>query len=236
MTPLEARRKLVFALDYPSLAVAETGARLVASEVGVLKIGLELFIKEGPRAVALASGLGCDVFLDLKLHDIPQTVERAVATAASLGIRYLTVHAGGGRAMLEAAAREARRTQGLTLLGVTALTSLTDHDLRELGSHEDVPTHVARLARLAQDCGIGGLVSSALEVGGLRKLLGPEMVLCTPGIRPVGADEGDQRRVATPARAICEGSDLLVVGRPIRDAPDPLAAAAQIRDEIGRAS
>ncbi len=231
-----ARHKLVFALDYPDLALAEAGARLVAASAGVLKIGLELFVKEGPRAVAMAQALDCEVFLDLKLHDIPQTVERAVASAASLGVRYLTVHAAGGRGMMEAAARRAESANGLILLGVTVLTSLGDEDLPPLGLSGSAADHAARLALLAQESGLGGLVCSAQEVGAVRALVGPDMVLCTPGIRPGGVAMFDQKRIATPAIAVRQGSDLLVVGRPIRDATNPAVEAARILAEIAEAS
>jgi len=229
----KAHGRLAFALDYPDLAAAEIGATLIAPEVGVLKVGLELFVKEGPRAVAMAKGLGCEVFLDLKLHDIEQTVARAVATASSLGVRYLTIHTAGGPGMMSAAAERAlKENSGLCILGVTVLTSLTDHDLHAVGVVETASEHVLRLARLARACGLGGLVCSPLEVAAGRAAVGSEMVLVTPGVRPHGADAGDQKRVGTPAQAILAGSSLLVVGRPIRDAADPCAAARAVRAEM----
>ncbi len=233
-----ARAKLAYALDFPSFAQAELGAERVVDAVGVLKVGLELFVSEGPRVIELGRRLGCDVFLDLKLHDIPETVERAVAAAAAHGVRYLTVHAAGGPKMLAAAARRAERENtGLTLLAITVLTSLDASDLHAVGVSADPSQQALRLAQLAHAQGIPGMVCSAAEVGALRAALGPQAVLVTPGIRPQdspGAD--DQKRTGTPASAIRAGSSLLVVGRPIRDAADPAAAARAISDEIQRAS
>lgn len=233
-----ARGKLAYALDFPSFAQAEEGASLVASAVGVLKVGLELFVSEGPRAVALGQTLGCDVFLDLKLHDIPETVERAVAAAAAHGVRYLTLHAAGGPKMLAAAARRAQRENtGLTLLAITVLTSLDRSDLAAIGVPADPGSQALHLAKLAHAEGIPGMVCSAVEVAALRQALGPAAVLVTPGIRPATAAGGDdQKRTGTPESAIRAGASLLVVGRPIRDAADPRAAAAAICDEIQRAS
>jgi orotidine-5'-phosphate decarboxylase len=227
------RDKVAFALDYPTLAEATEGAARVAPAVGVLKIGLELFVREGPRAVELGTAFDRPVFLDLKLCDIPETVERAVQNAAALGVRYLTIHASGGRAMLErAVAAAARAPQPLTLLAVTMLTSLDQADLAALGVAGTPREHVLRLARLALEAGVRGFVTSAQEVAALRQALGPDVVLVTPGIRPAGAGTGDQKRVATPAAALAAGANLLVIGRPIRDAADPLAAAEAIVHEI----
>jgi orotidine-5'-phosphate decarboxylase len=234
VTADDSRRRLAFALDYPSLGEASAGAARVRDAVGVLKIGLELFVSAGPAATRLGAELGCDVFLDLKLHDIPETVDRAVASAVQLGVRYLTVHAGGGRRMLEQAARRAEGS-GMTLLAVTVLTSLDDGDLAELGIGAAASDHARRLATLAQDSGINGLVCSVNEVAGLRELMGPSATLVTPGIRPAAGGADDQKRTGTPGSAIRAGSSLLVVGRPIRDAVDPLATARAICREIAEA-
>jgi len=233
-----ARAKLAYALDFPSFAEAERGAACVVDAVGVLKVGLELFVSEGPRVIELGRRLGCDIFLDLKLHDIPETVERAVAAAAGHGVRYLTVHAAGGPKMLAAAARRAAaENTGLTLLAITVLTSLDASDLQAIGVSADPSQQALRLAQLAQAQGIPGMVCSAVEVAALRAALGPQAVLVTPGIRPqANSAADDQKRTGTPASAIRAGSSLLVVGRPIRDAADPAAAARAITDEIQRAS
>ena len=233
-----AREKLAYALDFPSFAQAEEGAARVAHAAGVLKVGLELFVSEGPRAVTLGQKLGCDVFLDLKLHDIPETVERAVAAAAGHGVRYLTLHAAGGPKMLAAAARRAERENtGLVLLAITVLTSLDAADLAATGVAAEPAAHALRLAKLAHEQGIPGMVCPAAEVSVLRAALGPGAVLVTPGIRPAnGAGGDDQKRTGTPEGAVRAGSSLLVVGRPIRDAADPGAAASAICDEIQRAS
>ena len=233
---LSARERLVFPLDFPTLADARRAATALAPSVGVLKVGLELFVREGPAAAVLGRELVRDVFLDLKLCDIPETVERAVASAAALGVRYLTVHASGGSTMLARAAAEAARAAApLTILAVTVLTSLDGADLAAQAIPGGASDHVLRLARLAWSAGVRGFVCSPAEARSMRAALGPEALLVTPGIRPAGADAGDQKRVATPAAAIADGADLLVVGRPIRDAADPLAAARAVVAEIERA-
>ena len=230
------RDKLAFPLDYATLDEARRGAALVAESVGVLKVGLELFVREGAPAARIGKDFDASVFLDLKLHDIPETVERAVASACALGVRYLTLHASGGAKMLERAARRAEKDDpNLVLLAVTVLTSLDGADLEALGVRGDPASHALRLARLALASGVRGFVCSASEVAALRRELGADVTLVTPGIRPAGGDVGDQKRVATPAAAIQAGSSLLVVGRPIRDDPDPGAAARRIVEEIARA-
>jgi orotidine-5'-phosphate decarboxylase len=227
------RERIVFPLDYATAAEARAAATLLAPHVGVLKVGLELFVEAGPNAVAMGRELGRDVFLDLKLHDIPETVKRATKRAASLGAKYLTVHASGGDAMLRGAVEAAG--DAMTILAVTVLTSLDDSDLRAQSIPGPTGDHVLRLAELAWKAGVRGFVASPAEVSALRKALGPDALLVIPGVRPASADAGDQKRVATPAKAIADGADLLVVGRPIRDAADPIAAAAAIAAEIAAA-
>jgi orotidine-5'-phosphate decarboxylase len=228
-----ARDRLAFALDYPTLEQARRGAALVGRAAGVLKVGLELYVREGPAAVAMCRERDAAVFLDLKLHDIPETVSGAVGAACGLGVKYLTLHAAGGRRMLEAARERAERENtGITLLAVTVLTSLDTADLAEVGVDDPAATQVERLADLALQSGAHGLVCSALEVGGLRSRLSQQAVLVTPGIRPCGNSAGDQKRVAAPGAAIRAGADLLVVGRPIRDSADPYRAACAILEEI----
>lgn len=225
--------RVAFALDYPSLEQARVGAALVAPEVGVLKVGLELFIQAGPAAVKMAATTGCDVFLDLKLCDIPDTVARAVTAAAALGVRYLTVHASGGPRMLEAASEAARRASApLTILAVTVLTSLDADDLRAVGVAAAPRDQALAMAELAWGAGVRGMVTSTEEVARLRSALGAEATLVVPGIRPASAAVGDQKRVGTPSAAISGGASLLVVGRPIRDAASPALAARAIVEEV----
>ncbi len=234
--PRTARQRLVFPLDFPTLAEARGAAEVLAPAVGILKVGLELFVSAGPEAARLGEALGREVFLDLKLHDIPETVERAVASAAGLGVRYLTVHAAGGATMLaRAAAQAAKAPRPLTLLAVTVLTSLDEADLARVGVPGGAREQVLRLARLAWEAGVRGFVASPAEARALREALGGEALLVTPGIRPAGSGAADQKRVATPAQAIADGADLLVVGRPIRDAADPRAAAEAVVAEIEQA-
>jgi orotidine-5'-phosphate decarboxylase len=191
-------------------------------------------VRSGPAAVELGRELGCDVFLDLKLHDIPETVERAVVSAGELGARLLTVHASGGPRMLAAAARRAERENtGMKLLAVTVLTSLDASDLSHVGVTEAPVDHTRRLARIAVESGISGLVCSVAEVARLREEFGPHLTLVTPGIRSAGhRGADDQKRIGTPGDAIRAGASLLVVGRPIRDAQDPSMAAQAMLAEM----
>lgn len=232
----QARERLCVALDVPTLAEAVDLARAVAADAGVVKVGLELFVKHGPEAVHQLTALGFRVFLDLKLHDIPATVQRATRSAITLGASYLTLHASGGPAMLEAASRAVREAKSpLNLLAVTVLTSHSAAELSQLGIEQGVALHAERLARLAVAAGARGLVCSVEELSTFRQTLGPQSLLVTPGIRPEGSAHGDQARVGTPLQAIRRGASLLVVGRPIRDAERPEAAARAIRLEIQRA-
>jgi len=226
------RDNLAFALDYPSLDQAREPLRQLAPYVGIAKVGLELFTREGPEAVRAVRSSGIDVFLDLKLHDIPETVERAVASAVDLGVRFLTVHCTGGRTMLKRAV--ARAGTDLTILGVTVLTSLDTSDLLSTGVAATPHEQVLRMAHLGWDAGVRAFVCSPKEVAALRAAF-PEATLVTPGIRPAGADTHDQKRAATPADAIRAGADILVVGRPIRDASSPPQLAAAIVEEIDAA-
>jgi orotidine-5'-phosphate decarboxylase len=234
MTPKD---RLIFALDYPSLVEAHQGAAKVQGHVGMVKVGLELFIQEGPASLTLGEAAGAGIFLDLKLHDIPATVGRAIASVSRLRadgapIELLTVHASGGRAMLEAAVANAR---GFAVVAVTVLTSLDEGDLSAMGVDGAVSDQVLRLGRQAWDAGVRSFVCSPAEAPILRDALGPEARLITPGVRPAGAAAQDQKRVCTPADAIARGADALVVGRPIRDADDSVAAADAIVEEIREA-
>jgi len=219
--------RVILALDLPSLDRARALALAVKSAVGMLKVGLELYVEAGPGAVTLGREAGLPVFLDLKLHDIPETVERAVARASALGARMLTVHAAGGRAMLRRAVERARKEgAGLEVVAVTVLTSLDAADLADAGVPGDLPSQVERLARMGWEEGVRAFVCSPHEAARLREALGSEATLVTPGVRSGGEARGDdQKRTMTAGQAVAAGARWIVVGRPIRDAADPLAAA-----------
>ncbi len=228
-----ASDRLAFALDVDSLELAREWVDQLKHDVGVFKVGLELFVRFGPAAVKVVTDQGAKCFLDLKLHDIPETVGRSVKSACDLGVNYLTIHASGGRGMLERAAKDAGSE--LQLLAVTVLTSMSEEALVELGFHDGLASTARRFAALAVDSGVHGMVCSAQEVAMLRKAH-PSGYFVTPGIRPAGAAINDQVRVATAKSAIESGSNLLVVGRPIRDAHDPVLMARTIVSEIASAS
>jgi len=227
---VSAAGRICAALDFPGWAAAEPFARAVAPHVGMLKVGLELFVAEGPAVVRAAAALGRPVFLDLKLHDIPNTVEGAARSASASGAGLLTVHAAGGAEMVRAAVRGAG--PGVRVLAVTVLTSLDAAALQAVGLAGSPEEAVVRLARLAVGAGAGGLVCSPKEVAAVRAAVGPGPLLVVPGVRPAGAAKGDQARVATPPEAVRAGADVIVVGRPLRDAPDPAAAAREIAKGI----
>lgn len=236
---LTARDRLIFALDVPDPEPAHELVETLGRHVGLFKVGLELFVRCGPDIVAhIQDRAGAGVFLDLKLHDIPATVERTMARIADLGVRFATVHCGESRAMLEAAVRGAGGRVGV--LAVTVLTSVSAADLYSAGIGDGGPTVVVDLvsqrAAMAKAAGCRGVICSGLEAAALKVDLGGAFLAVTPGIRPAqGAVQGDQRRVTSPAAAIKAGSDFLVVGRPIRDAKDPVAAADAIVAEIASA-
>lgn len=224
---------ILVALDYPDTAPALALAGRLAPELCRLKVGKELFTRGGPQLVERLQDMGFDIFLDLKFHDIPNTVAGAVRAAADLGVWMVNVHAGGGRRMMEAAAQALQPFERPPLLiAVTVLTSMSDDDLIELGYGESAAERVQRLAALAQDSGMDGVVCSALETRELREHRGPDFCLVTPGIRLAGDAAGDQRRVVTPAQALANGSDYLVIGRSITGADDPLAALERVHAEI----
>ena len=231
----DMKSELIVALDVSRTAEALAVVSALPAEVGWYKIGLELFCAEGPSIIQSIRSRKKSVFLDLKLHDIPRTVERAVKAAALHGVEMLTIHSCGGRAMLRAAV-DATRSCGAKppkLIAVTALTSLDQKDLNDLGVSRTPPQQVLSLADLALSCGVDGLVSSPQEVEILRGRFGPRPILITPGIRLPGEDAGDQKRVATPAAAVKAGANFLVVGRPILEATDRAAAARAILKELG---
>jgi orotidine-5'-phosphate decarboxylase len=227
---------IAFALDFSTIDEARDAAREVSSSIGMVKVGLELFVGAGPSVVGIGKDVGLPVFLDLKLHDIPETVERAVGQASQLGARLVTVHASGGRTMLRRAVERAEKDgAGLAVCAVTVLTSLDERDLGDLGMFGSPADGAVRLAKMAWEEGVRWFVCSPAEVRGLRDALGKDAVLVTPGVRPADAAKGDQKRVATPEEAITNGASWVVVGRPIRDAKDRLAAARAIADAIMRA-
>jgi orotidine-5'-phosphate decarboxylase len=238
MRPATPADRLIVALDTPDVDAALALAASLQGAVGMVKVGLELFAAAGPDPVRRLRAQGHRVFLDLKLHDIPNTVGAAARVAGGLGVSLLTVHAAGGPDMVAAAvagAREGAEAEGVAppvILGVTVLTSLDDAALSGIGLAGPASDAVLRLGRLAVEAGAGGLVCSPAEARSLRDALGPEVLLVTPGVRPAGSARGDQARVATPAEAVAAGADYLVIGRPIRSAPDPVAAARAIAGEI----
>jgi orotidine-5'-phosphate decarboxylase len=223
--------RLIAAIDAPDRAEAEALVERLANVPSWWKIGLELFCAEGPALVKAFVERGRHVMLDLKLHDIPETVARATSRVAGLGAGLLTVHAGGGRAMLEAAV--AARGD-MKILAVTVLTSLDDSDLEQIGAKGPISELVRTRAELAIAAGCDGVVASPHEVGAIRAIAPAGFLVVTPGVRPAGAARGDQKRVMTPGEARLAGADLVVVGRPLRDASDPAAAARAVVAELER--
>ena len=232
-----AKDYIVFPLDVPSVKTAQHYVDLLSESVGMFKVGLELFIRSGPEIIDFIKASGsAEVFLDLKLHDIPATVFRAVESIADLGVAFATVHCGETSRMLEAAVEGAKGRVGI--LGVTVLTSVTSEDIKTSGFREmfcdDMRRLVVKRAAMAKAAGCTGIVCSGLEVKIIKEHFGRDFIAVTPGIRPEWdvTGEHDQRRITTPGRAVSDGSDYLVIGRPIRDAKDPKAAAVRIAQEI----
>lgn len=229
----DARERLIVALDVSSAAAAQKIVAAVGDSAFLYKVGKQLFTAEGPGIVRDLVASGRRVFLDLKFHDIPNTVSAAVAEAAKLKVSMLTVHASGGSRMLKAAAEAAAASASKPMvLGVTVLTSFRDADVQEVGFSGRVVDNVLRLAALARSCGCGGIVTSAREAAEVRRELGVGFAIVTPGVRPAGSDVGDQARVVTPAEAIAAGATHIVVGRPITAAANPQAAARAILQEM----
>lgn len=236
MTRDEARKKIIFALDVESMALAEQWAERLAPHVGMFKIGKQLFTACGPAVVRAIRERGGEVFLDLKYHDIPNTVALASLEAARLGVRLFNLHALGGYEMMartvERVKREFPDSSRPRVLAVTILTSSTAETLREVGIDLPVAEVVVKLARLAQKAGIDGVVASPLEIPLIREACGRDLLIVTPGVRPASASTDDQKRVMTPAGAVKAGADYLVIGRPISAAEDPIKAAESIVAEI----
>lgn len=236
---LTARDRLIFALDVNNRHEAEELAKKLVGHVGIFKVGLELYSSEGPSMVNALQRMGAPVFLDLKLHDIPTTVERTAVVASKMSVKFLTVHATGGPRMLQAACRGAREGAGTgkeatKILAVTVLTSMEMQDLDAIGLAGPVASAATRFASLADQAGCYGVIASAREATAVRHATRPEFAIVTPGIRPAGADMDDQARAETPGAAIDAGSDFLVIGRPIRDAEDPAAMADAIVKEMDK--
>ncbi len=232
------RERLALALDLPGRAEILSAAESLAAEVGVLKLGLEAFVAAGPGLVGEVASLGRPVFLDLKLHDIPNTVGRAAAAAVGTGAAILNCHAAGGTEMMREFAEKGREAAAKTgrgapkLIAVTVLTSLDGPALHAVGLKGSPDEVALRLAVLARKAGLDGVVCSPAEIGSIRRECGSDFFLVVPGVRPAGTTAGDQKRVATPAEALRAGADLLVVGRPILAAKDPVAAARAIIAEM----
>ncbi|PNU21636.1 orotidine-5'-phosphate decarboxylase [Geothermobacter hydrogeniphilus] len=237
----KARERLIFALDVDSLEEAQRWVALLHDKVGVFKVGKQLFTRCGPQVVRMIRDGGGEVFLDLKYHDIPNTVAMAALEACRLGVKMFNVHALGGAEMMRTtvARVDEQYPRGSTgrplLLAVTILTSSTDQTLLELGIDRPVAEMVPRLARLAADAGFDGVVASPREVEAIRAACGPDFAIVTPGVRPAFASVDDQKRVTTPADALVAGSDYLVIGRPISAADDPQQAAGKILQEMAAA-
>ncbi len=238
MTAADRARQIICAVDTsdPDEAAALAGA--LAGRVGALKLGLEFFSANGPEGVRQVAAGGLSIFLDLKLHDIPNTVARALHAAAPCDPMMITLHASGGAAMMWAAAAAAMRIadggdgRRPLLLAVTVLTSFDENDVAAVGMHGPIADQVRRLASLAQECGMDGVVASAHETAMIRQLCGDDFKVVVPGIRPAWSTADDQKRIVTPAEAVRDGADYLVIGRPITRADDAAAATARIADEM----
>jgi orotidine-5'-phosphate decarboxylase len=222
--------RIFCAIDTPEIPRAKELAAALKGHIGGLKLGLEFFNAHGPQGYKALSGSGMPIFLDLKLHDIPNTVGSAVTSLLPLKPQFLTIHASGGPAMIKAAVDAAARAGANRpkILAVTVLTSMNDNDLKAVGQDAEASAQVMRLARLTKDSGADGAVCAPTEIAALRQALGPDFVLMVPGIRPVGMALGDQKRVMTPKDAVAAGASYIVIGRPITGAPDPMAMAKAI--------
>jgi orotidine-5'-phosphate decarboxylase len=227
----KAAEKIIVALDVPTKKEALAVVNQIRDRISFFKIGLQLYTTEGPELVKEFVAAGAKVFLDLKLHDIPNTVARAVESASALGVQMLTIHLSGGTEMIRAAV--GARKKGMSILGVTVLTSANEQTLREIGIADKIDNQVLRLAKLGVENGIDGVVASAKEIKSLRAEFGDKIKIVVPGIRPSWADTGDQKRTMTPREAVEVGANYLVIGRPIIAAKDPREALEKISKEIG---
>ena len=239
-SPASVKERLIVALDLDDLERVKTSVKLLAGELGMFKVGKQLFTHAGPAVVKMIEEMGGEVFLDLKFHDIPTTVAKAAIEATRLGVKMFNVHASGSLEMMRQTAKEVRRVcrqeslRRPIMLAVTVLTSLEKRDLERVGVDREVLDQVVRLASLSQEAGMDGVVASPQEVAAIRAACGRRFAIVTPGIRPQGGKRDDQRRVMTPAEALSAGVDYIVVGRPITEAQDPLSAAREIVAEMVR--
>ena len=239
-SPGSMRERLILALDVDDLERVKALVSLLDSKVGMFKVGKQLFTHAGPQAVKLIQGMGGEVFLDLKFHDIPNTVAKAAIEATRLGVKMFNVHASGSLEMMRLTVREVSRVcrqEGLRrpiMLAVTVLTSLNKSDLQRVGVDGEVADQVIRLALLTRQAGMDGVVASPQEVASIRAACGRRFIIVSPGVRPQRAKRNDQRRVMTPEEAIRAGADYIVVGRPIMEAKDPMRAAQEIITEMER--
>jgi len=231
MTPKAIPNPIIVAIDVESAAEARALVARLGNRVTFYKVGMALYAATGMEFVRELLGQGKDVFLDLKFYDIPETVKRATEQVAKVGVRFLTVHAVGSIMRAAMAAKQGSRLQ---ILGVTVLTSFGPEDLDDLDYNGTIADLVSRRARKAVECGVEGIVASPLEAAALRRIIGPDKILVTPGVRSTGAEAGGQKRIATPAQAIADGANYLVIGRQITRAPDPAEEAARILLEIAR--
>ena len=235
MTPEE---RLIVALDVATKEKALGLVEKLQTEVKIFKIGSELFTSCGPDIVAAIKRMGCDIFLDLKFHDIPNTVAKSTAVVVRLSVSILNVHALGGYDMMKRCAEAARdeakklKEERPKVIAVTILTSMDENSLKKIGINDNMEKQVLKLAKLAKDASFDGVVASPSEVKLIRKELGQEFIIVTPGVRPEWAAANDQKRIATPKEAVLNGATYIVVGRPIVEAPDPLAAAKKVLEEI----
>jgi len=225
-----AADKIIVALDLPTKKAALNLVEQLRGKISFFKIGLQLYTAEGPEIVRAVLATGAKVFLDLKLHDIPNTVARAVESAANLGVQMLTIHLSGGSEMIRAAT--AARANNMSIFGVTVLTSMNQEAVREVGISDKIDNQVLRLARLGVEAGIDGLVASPHEIKALRGEFGDKIKIVVQGIRPTWADPGDQKRFMTPGAALEAGTDYIGIGRPITTHPNPRDAVAKILSEI----
>ena len=231
--------KIILALDVDSFEAAEEMVKKLSGMIGIYKVGMQLFTRCGPRIIEMIHAHRGRVFLDLKFHDIPNTVARAVEEACKHNVFMLTVHAQGGKRMMASAVAAAGMRRGTSppplIVAVTVLTSMSQEDLQEFGIDAPVQSVVSRLAALARQAGTSGVVASAKEAPLIRASCGKDFIIVTPGIRPQGSSPGDQKRTVTPAEAFAAGADYLVIGRPVLEAPDPVQAARDITAEVQRA-